>query len=111
MNNKIEMTMTINPLVSPLLYERLSRCTTPRERAMIFRSLAEAQLREKLMQRTQASQLGSALPTPAHPTTSRLSVNDAIATQGFQSLSADDAAHLAPRFSVELLNQLAGYLD
>ncbi|HKR42912.1 MAG TPA: hypothetical protein VJU59_25075 [Paraburkholderia sp.] len=111
MNNKIEMTITINPLVSPLLYERLSLCTTPRERATIFRSLAEAELREQLMQRTRASQLGSALSTSAHPKTSRLSAKDASATEGYQTLATDDAAHLAPKFSVELLNQLAGYLD
>ncbi|MCX5543213.1 hypothetical protein M3A49_27630 [Paraburkholderia sp. CNPSo 3076] len=111
MNDKIEMTITINPLVSPLLYERLSRCTTARERAAVFRSLAEAELREQLVQRTRASQLGSVLSTSPHPTPSRLSANDAIATEGFQTLSVDDAAHLSPRFSVELVNQLAGYLD
>ncbi|MFX1695327.1 hypothetical protein [Paraburkholderia sp. A1RO-1] len=109
--NKIEMEITINPLVSPLLYERLSRCTTARERAAVFRSLAEARLREELMQRTRASHLGSVLPASAHPTTTRLSANDAIATEGFQTLSVDDTAHLSPRFSVELVNQLAAYLD
>ncbi|MEX3991348.1 hypothetical protein AB4Y35_11265 [Paraburkholderia sp. EG286A] len=111
MNNKIEMTITINPLVSPLLYERLSSCTTPRERAAVFRSLAEAELREQLMQRTRASQRESVLSTSARPKTSRLPVSDAIATEDFQTLTADDAAHVAPKFSVELLNQLAGYLD
>ncbi|MCP3728249.1 hypothetical protein M3I53_34950 [Paraburkholderia sp. CNPSo 3272] len=111
MNGKIKMEITINPLVSPLLYERLSRCTTARERAAVFRSLAEGHLRAESMQRTGASHLQAALTTSAHPKTSRLSANEVIATEGFQTLSADDAAHLTPKFSVELLNQLAGYLD
>lgn len=109
--NKIKMEITINPLVSPLLYERLSRCTSARERATVFRSLAEAHLREEWMQRTRASHLRSVLPASAHPTTSRLSANDAIATGDFQTLSVDDTAHLPPRFSVEVVNQLAAYLD
>jgi hypothetical protein len=111
MNGKIEMEITINALVSPLLYDRLSHCATARERAAVFRSLAEAHLREESMQRTRTSNLRTVLPTSAHPTTSRLSANDAIATEDFQTLSVDDAAHLAPKFSVDLLNQLVGYLD
>ena len=109
--NKIKMEITINPLVSPLLYERLSRCTSARERATVFRSLAEAHLREESMQRARASDPGSVLPTSAHSTTSRLSANDAIAAEGFQTLSVDETAPLPPRFNVELVNQLAGYFD
>lgn len=111
MNDKFEMEITINPLVSPLLYERLRRCTSARERAAVFRSLAEAHLREEVMQHTGASHGGSVLPTSAHSTTSRLSANDAIAAERFQTLSVDDTAPLPPGFSVELANQLAGYLD
>ncbi|WP_321912868.1 MULTISPECIES: hypothetical protein [unclassified Paraburkholderia] len=109
--NNIKMEITINPLVSPLLYERLNRCTSARERATVFRSLAEAHLREELMQRTRALRLGSGLPTSVHPTPSSLSANDAIATEGFQTLSVDDTAHLPPEFSEELVKQLAAYFD
>jgi hypothetical protein len=45
-DDSIRMTVTINPLVSPLLHEALSRCRSARERAMRLRALAESALRE-----------------------------------------------------------------
>ena len=49
MNDKIEMTVTVNPLVSPKLYQRLRACSSPRERAIVFRALAEARLWDETM--------------------------------------------------------------
>ena len=48
MSGTYEMAVTINPLVSPLLYERLAQCATARERAAVLRALAEAMLRAQL---------------------------------------------------------------
>ncbi|MCP3712277.1 hypothetical protein M3I54_35950 [Paraburkholderia sp. CNPSo 3274] len=49
MSDKIEMTVTVNPLVSPKLYQRLRACSSPRERAIVFRALAEARLWDETM--------------------------------------------------------------
>ncbi|CAB3805058.1 hypothetical protein LMG28688_06098 [Paraburkholderia caffeinitolerans] len=49
MSEKIEMTVTVNPLVSPKLYQRLRACSSPRERAIVFRALAEARLWDETM--------------------------------------------------------------
>jgi hypothetical protein len=45
MNGKFVMEVTVPQLQHPLLYERLSACASARERAAVFRALAEAQLR------------------------------------------------------------------
>lgn len=45
-DEKIEMTITINRLVAPLLYDALAGCRSPRQRAMRLRALAESALRE-----------------------------------------------------------------
>lgn len=45
MNGKFVMEVTVPQLQHPLLYERLSACANARERAAVFRALAEAQLR------------------------------------------------------------------
>ena len=48
MSGTYEMAVTINPLVSPLLYERLAQCATARERAAVLRALAEGMLLAQL---------------------------------------------------------------
>jgi hypothetical protein len=45
MNGKFVMEITVPQLQHPLLYERLRACATARERAAVFRALAEAHLR------------------------------------------------------------------
>ncbi|MFP3708493.1 hypothetical protein SB783_31225 [Paraburkholderia sp. SIMBA_009] len=45
MNGKLVMEVTVTELVSPLLFERLSACASPRERAAVFKACAEAHLR------------------------------------------------------------------
>ncbi len=42
------MTVVINPLVTPLLFNALSQCSSARERALRLRALAEASLRQQL---------------------------------------------------------------
>jgi len=111
MNDKYEMAVTINPLVSPLLYDRLSRCATARERAMVIRSLAEAALRGESTQHPRSPHLQSVAPVPARTAMSALPATEEVAGEGFQILSVGDTANLAPKFSVDLLRQLAGYLD
>ncbi|MGG2041485.1 MULTISPECIES: hypothetical protein [unclassified Burkholderia] len=49
MSDKIEMTITINELVSPLLFERLSSCASARRRAAVLKALAESALRAELI--------------------------------------------------------------
>jgi hypothetical protein len=44
MLDKFKMTVTINRLSSPKLHEALSECPTDRERAAVFRALAESAL-------------------------------------------------------------------
>lgn len=59
MNDKIEMTVTVNPLVSPKLYQRLRACSSPRERAIVFRALAEARLWDETMGNAQPVERGA----------------------------------------------------
>ncbi|KWK06015.1 hypothetical protein BGV52_18275 [Burkholderia ubonensis] len=71
MSDKFEMTITINELVSPLLFERLSTCPSARRRAAVLKSLAEAALRQELTGRGIAAPPAAATfappaPRPAH---------------------------------------------
>ncbi|MCG5077281.1 hypothetical protein [Paraburkholderia tagetis] len=59
MSDKIEMTVTVNPLVSPKLYQRLRACSSPRERAIVFRALAEARLWDETMGNAQPVERGA----------------------------------------------------
>jgi hypothetical protein len=45
----IKMTVVINPLVSPLLFDALSSCKSARARASNFKALAGGMLREQLV--------------------------------------------------------------
>jgi hypothetical protein len=69
MNGKFVMEITVPQLQHPLLYERLSACRTARERAAVFRALAEAQLRGESYGASHAQRR----PEPArlHPATSQ----------------------------------------
>jgi hypothetical protein len=106
MSDKIEMTVTINPLVSPLLFERLSACTSARQRATILRSLAEATLRQELTGYARAPAHATSAPAPA---VARAPA--AIDADGFQLLRVDDSGHESAGFGDELGGQLAGYFD
>ena len=48
MNAKLVMEITVTEFGSPLLYDRLNACGTPRERAAVFKACAEAHLRAGL---------------------------------------------------------------
>ncbi|WP_321936213.1 hypothetical protein [Paraburkholderia sp. J8-2] len=48
------MEITVTELGSPLLFERLNACATPRQRAAVFKACAEAHLREGLIRGTPA---------------------------------------------------------
>ncbi|SFK03588.1 hypothetical protein SAMN05192543_1173 [Paraburkholderia megapolitana] len=48
MDEKIRMTVIVNPLVSPLLFAALAPFSSPRARAMQLRSLAEATLLQRM---------------------------------------------------------------
>lgn len=73
MSDKIEMTVTVNPLVSPKLYQRLRACSSPRERAIVFRALAEARLWDETMGNAQPVERGASdsREPPYMPVTSR----------------------------------------
>lgn len=45
MNDKFDMKLVIDPVTTPLLHARLAAAASPRERAALLRSLAEAALR------------------------------------------------------------------
>ncbi|HDR8993771.1 MAG: hypothetical protein ACN6QT_12050 [Burkholderia contaminans] len=110
MSDKIEMTVTINPLVSPLLFERLSACTSARHRATILRSLAEATLRQELTgyvrAPAQATPHAYSAPAPAP-----VRAPAAVDAEGFQLLRVDDSGHESAGFGDELGGQLAGYFE
>jgi hypothetical protein len=59
MIDKIEMTVTVNPLVSPRLHQRLRACSSPRQRAIVFRALAEARLWDETMGNAQPVERGA----------------------------------------------------
>lgn len=65
MNDKIEMTVTVNPLVSPKLFQRLRACSSPRERAIVFRALAEARLWDETMGNAHPVERGAPDPREA----------------------------------------------
>ncbi|CAG9255160.1 conserved hypothetical protein [Paraburkholderia unamae] len=134
MSGKIEMTVTINSLVSPLLFEKLSGCATPRERAILLRALAEAAIRRDLLGggSTIASDLGHrpagiAAPTQqaglAHsqPTAQETFANRSALSvesttnknpdEGFQTLRVADSVDTAPGFGDDLGSQLAGFFE
>jgi len=110
MSDKIEMTVTINPLVSPLLFERLSACTSARQRAAILKSLAEATLRQELTGYARApAQATPPAYSPPAPASARAPAT--IDNEGFQLLQVDDSGHENGGFGDELRGQLAGHFE
>ncbi|WP_321889608.1 hypothetical protein [Paraburkholderia bannensis] len=67
---KVTLTMeiTVPQLQYPLLFERLSSCPSPRERAAIFKALAETQLRGDLLESAHglSTRLGTQSPDDVH---------------------------------------------
>ncbi|MCR4471741.1 MULTISPECIES: hypothetical protein [unclassified Burkholderia] len=110
MSDKIEMTVTINPLVSPLLFERLSACTSARHRATILRSLAEATLRQELTGYARAPAQATT-QTYSPPPAAAARTPAAVDNEGFQVLRVDDSGHESSGFGDELGGQLAGYFE
>ncbi|MEX3688507.1 hypothetical protein AB3X91_13490 [Paraburkholderia sp. BR14263] len=111
MSDKIVMQVTINPLISPLLYERLSRCVSAHERTMLLKALAEAMLRRELLRQRSISDSALVSPVPASATTSSLPTNKVSVPESPEILRAGNAADIAPGLSADLGNQLAGYFD
>lgn len=104
MDEKIRMTVIVNPLVSPLLFAALAPFRSPRARAMQLRSLAEA----TLLQRMQTAH-GTATNVPdlrqrAGPTM--------LTPDGFHVLDVPGAS--TGEFGISpdaLADQLGGFLD
>jgi hypothetical protein len=128
MNDKYEMTVTINPLVSPLLYARLGQCATARERATVLRALAEATLRTELGSVTTRELSRSpyvALPAPLRESSYRSDASALPAStamhapttsgsdrcEGFQTLRIADSTDNDAELDDALGSQLAGFLD
>lgn len=116
MNGKFVMEVTVPQLQHPLLYERLSACASARERAAVFRALAEAQLRGdhkagNARNQGDASAVETALHSPSRdaparppltsatasstPTatvaTTATNATHAIAAAGFEPVRVDDS--------------------
>lgn len=93
MSDKIEMTITINELVSPLLFERLSSCPSARRRAAVLKALAESALRQELTGRAVAAPATTAslaVPTPRQDTAA--SAGSTVDRDEFQILSVGDGS-------------------
>ncbi|WP_043285013.1 hypothetical protein [Paraburkholderia oxyphila] len=111
MNDKFTIEVTINPLVSPLLHERLGRCISARERAAVLRLLAEAMLLREMMRQESISHPAPVSPAPESAQTPRLTTNEANVTESFVTLSVGSAADIGLDFSSDLGSQLAYYFD
>jgi len=128
MSGTYEMAVTINPLASPLLYQRLDKCATPRERAAVLRALAEGMLLAQLAAGGTAAAgilpAGALIaPTgdPSHrPGTATVSAAVAAPTpttgadnptEGFQSVRVEDS-EANGRADIDALgDMLAGMFD
>ncbi|MEX3941251.1 hypothetical protein AB4Y44_17185 [Paraburkholderia sp. BR10937] len=111
MSDKIVMQVTINPLISPLLYERLSRCASAHERTMVLKSLAEAMLRRELPRQRSIPDPALVSPLLASATTSSLPTNEVIVRTSPERLCVGNEADIASGLSADLGDQLAGYFD
>ncbi|MDF0506412.1 hypothetical protein POK33_37300 [Burkholderia cenocepacia] len=93
MSDKIEMTITINELVTPLLFERLSSCPSARRRAAVLKALAESALRQELTGRAVAAPATTAslaVPTPRRDAAA--SAGSTVDRDEFQILSVGDGS-------------------
>ncbi|AOJ10086.1 hypothetical protein [Burkholderia mayonis] len=111
MSDKIEMTITINELVSPLLFERLSACSSARRRAAVLKALAESALRQELTEHVvPAPPRAAALaePTPRQDVSAH-KVSTAE-NEEFQVLSVGDGSHDRTTFDEALHDQLGAWM-
>lgn len=99
MNGKFVMEITVPQLQHPLLYERLSACASARERAAVFRALAEAQLRGdhntagNARNQGDASAVETALHSPSRDAPARPPLASATASSTPTAPVATNATH------------------
>ncbi|RXV64483.1 hypothetical protein D1006_39845 [Burkholderia stabilis] len=111
MSDKIEMTVTINELVSPLLFERLSACSSARRRAAVLKALAESALRHELTGHVvAASQPAAILAEPAPRQGAPARQVDTVENDEFQVLSVGDGSHDRTSFDDALHDQLGAWM-
>ena len=111
MSDKIEMTITINELVSPLLFERLSSCSSARRRAAVLKALAESALRQELTGHVVAAPptaAAPAVPTPRQDVSAR--PVGTVENDEFQVLSVGDGSHDRTSFDDALHDQLGAWM-
>ncbi|WP_321817847.1 MULTISPECIES: hypothetical protein [unclassified Paraburkholderia] len=127
MNGKFVMEVTVPQLQHPLLYERLRACASPRERAAVFRALAEAQLRgdhstsgsARGHGESDVSSVEAAFPPPPRDTPARSqsvsataastpTATPAITAAGFEPVRVDDSDSSGAVFGSYL--ESAGFL-
>ncbi|VWC46890.1 hypothetical protein BLA23254_07430 [Burkholderia lata] len=113
MSDKIEMTITINELVSPLLFERLSACPSARRRAALLKALAESALRQELTGRGGVASLAPVATAPFATQPSRqfepVRPSSTGDNEGFEVLSVGDGSHDGARFDDSLHEQLGAW--
>lgn len=121
MNSTFTMEITVQQLQYPLLHERLRSCNTPRERAAVFKALAEAQLRRDMnvgrgvadtrlpagrplesedIARSASTPAGQARPV----TTPQESIMPLEAQTGFDAVRVDDSDETGGVFGSHLEN-------
>ncbi|KVK89423.1 hypothetical protein [Burkholderia sp. MSMB1498] len=111
MSDKIEMTITINELVSPLLFERLSACPTARRRAAVLKALAESALRLEMIGHVVAApRVATPLPPPAARQAPQLRDSSAGDSEGFQVIRVGDGNLDSADFGDALHDQLGTWL-
>ncbi|MGS0896857.1 hypothetical protein ACVBGC_30630 [Burkholderia stagnalis] len=111
MSDKIEMTITINELVSPLLFERLSSCPSARRRAAVLKALAESALRHELTGHVVAAPPPPAIlaePAPRQDAPARQMKT--VEADDFQVLSVGDGSHDRSSFDDALHDQLGTWM-
>ncbi|KWB20909.1 hypothetical protein WL32_17460 [Burkholderia cepacia] len=111
MSDKIEMTITINELVSPLLFERLSTCPSARRRAAVLKALAESALRQELTGKALVVTPAVATPlaSPASPQAMQARATGADDSDAFQVLSVGDGSLDGASFDDSLHDQLGAW--
>ncbi|MDN7805765.1 hypothetical protein [Burkholderia gladioli] len=112
MSDKIEMTITINELVSPLLFERLSSCSSARRRAAVLKALAESALRKELIDQVASARpavaaAAVASPMPRHDGPIRTAGK--VDSDEFRVLSVGDGSEDRPAFDDGLSDQLGAW--
>ncbi|WP_175958044.1 hypothetical protein [Burkholderia sp. BCC0405] len=109
MSDKIEMTITINELVSPLLFERLSACPSARRRAALLKALAESALRQELTGRGGGASLAPVVTQPSRQS-EPVRPSSTGGGEGFEVLSVGDGSLDGARFDESLHEQLGAWM-